>query len=164
VIAYRLGVTGHRHLAGLDAVGAAVDDVLGVVEQAAGDRPCTVVSCLAEGADRLVARRALARPEWSLDVILPLAADDYETDFPATADEFRALLGQASSVLNMPPAPSRVDAYLAAGLRLVSTIDRLVAVWDGEPAEGPGGTAEIVLAARRRALPVDVVPVTRARR
>jgi hypothetical protein len=35
--------------------------------------------------------------------------------------------------------------------------DRLIAVWDGRPARGRGGTAEAVEQARRRAIRVEVM-------
>jgi hypothetical protein len=40
---------------------------------------------------------------------------------------------------------------------MLTIIDRLVAVWDGLPARGVGGTAEVVADARELGLPVEVV-------
>src|SRR5260221_12639223 len=46
------------------------------------------------------------------------------------------------------------DAYLAAGKLIVELCDVLVAVWDGEPAAGKGGTADVVAVALASGRPV----------
>ena len=51
-----------------------------------------------------------------------------------------------------------------ASLDMFNRADRLVAVWDGEPARGYGGTADIVEAARDRELPITVIWPEGARR
>jgi hypothetical protein len=93
----RVGVSGHRALpARRDAeLRAAVDAVLDDV----GD-PGTVVSSVAEGADRLVVWRGLRRPGWDLTVVLPFPPDDYATDFVTaeSQDEFARLLDAASEI------------------------------------------------------------------
>jgi hypothetical protein len=149
----RVGVSGHRLLPDdreAELV-AAVDGILAEL----GD-PGTVVSSIAEGADRLVAWRGLRRPGWELLVVLPMAPDDYAVDF-ATAvsrDEFTRLLDAATEIDQVPAQPDRVTAYLAAGMRVLERSDVLIAVWDGAPARGRGGTAEIVERARAGGRPV----------
>lgn len=155
----RVGVTGHRAFAGTAAVSALVDDTLAGL----GARG-RVVTSLAEGADRLVARRAARLRGWSHEVILPLDPDDYEADFAdeESVAEFRRLLAAAVAVDQVAPAASREDAYLAAGLAVLDRSDALLAIWDGEPSRGRGGTAEIVAEARARALPLTWVRVGRS--
>ena len=62
----RIGVTGHRTLADPDTVGPAVRAAIqGLIERFLGpaaDPALLVISALAEGADRLVAREVLAGP------------------------------------------------------------------------------------------------------
>jgi hypothetical protein len=53
-------------------------------------------------------------------------------------------------------AGERPQAYKAAGLFMLTKIDLLIAIWDGEHAAGIGGTAQIV----ERAL-ADGIPVVR---
>ena len=60
----------------------------------------------------------------------------------------------------MPHAPTREAAYEQAGHWIVENSHALVALWDGEPARGQGGTAEIVAYTVERALPILWVPVT----
>jgi len=40
---------------------------------------------------------------------------------------------------------------------MVDNADRLIAVWDGEPARSYGGTADVVTYAREKGVPVSVV-------
>jgi hypothetical protein len=154
----RVGVTGHRAFPDADRVADAVDRTLDTVE-ARG--PATVVSSLAEGADRLVARCALARPGWTLAVVFPLERSDYLTDFEneASRREFDTLVARAEEVEQVPPAASRTEAYARAGHRVVDRSDALVALWDGQPAAGEGGTAEIVGYARSLGRPLAWVRV-----
>ena len=157
---FRVGVSGHRRLDPDARVVDAVDRALDDVAAAAGGRPVAVVSSLAEGADRLVAERGLAR-RWPLEVVLPLEPGDYERDFAGDGSvaAFRALLAEADAVERVAPQPSRDDAYWAAGLAVLARCDALVAVWDGRPARGRGGTGDVVARARAEGLPLAWVRV-----
>jgi hypothetical protein len=150
-----IGVTGHRFLAETDKIAAGLEGCVSVLESSF---PChwTVASALADGADRLVTARLLAREGTRLVVFLPLALRAYETDFTtATAvAEFRTLLARADEVTELPVQRSRQDAYRAAGEAIVSRADLLIAVWDGQPGHGVGGTGAIVAAARARRIPL----------
>ena len=156
-----IGVTGHRSFDVADT-SQRVDRLL---DRIVAERFPVVVSSLAEGADRLVAERVLARPSAHLAVVLPLETDDYERDFatPASIAEFRSLLARADSVsvVDVPPGAPRETAYERAGHEVVARCDVLIAVWDGSASRGPGGTAEIVEHARRIGRRVELVGVTR---
>ena len=147
----RIAVTGHRDLPGVANLGTAIDQALDLILdqlQPAVRERCRLVavSALADGADRLVAERVLARPGARLEVILPMPKADYVTDFdPAySLAEFEHLLGQASWVATMPSQYTRKDAYAAAGRAVADRADVTIAVWDGRPAAGKGGTGDIV--------------------
>lgn len=118
--------------------------------------PVSVVSALAEGADRLVADIVLDVPGASLIAILPDEPSVYETDFASngSVEQFRAFLQRAEAVSVVPDAGSRHANFEAAGHIMLQRIDVLIALWDGEPARGRGGTAEIVAAARATEMPV----------
>ena len=165
----RLGVTGHRDLdpddpALVDAVRGALDLIRSRCRTGTAVTPVqlTVVSALAEGADRIVAREALGCGT-RLEVVLPLALDEYLTDFESdtSKSEFRALLDQASAVTELADAGPRDQAYEHAGRATVDRSDVLVALWDGQPGRGRGGTADIVAYARREHVPVVQIPVER---
>ncbi len=154
----RVGVTGHRAFADPEVVARRVRDGLRRVLALAGDggdgadARIQVISALAEGADRLVAREALDLPGATLSVVLPFLVDDYAQDFqtPASRREFAGLLGKAEGVEVMPPAATREAGYEAQGRRIAEACDVLVALWDGRESRGQGGTAEIVAYAAAR--------------
>lgn len=165
----RIGVTGHRVLGDAGSVRTAVDLALdrllgGATAAAAAAVTAAVISPLAEGADRLVARAVLARPGGMLDVLLPLPMADYLADFPTSSSrkDFLALIDLARSVAVVPGIEaSREAAYERVGRAVVQRCDVLLALWDGEPSAGRGGTAQIVHYARGRGVPVEVIAVRR---
>jgi hypothetical protein len=151
-----VGVSGHRVLRDIEGVCDLIDAALEVIVTTHGDVTPRIISPLAEGADRLVAVRALDKLNASLVVPLPLPVSEYLRDFdtPESKAVFLRLLERAEEVIELPNAGSREQCYLAAGLYVLNHCDVLIAVWDGEPARGTGGTAEIVHEARRLGLPI----------
>ena len=151
-----IGVTGHRFLAEVDKIAAGVDEALRRIEEAFPGKLLAVISPLAEGADRLVVHRVLARPQARLFVPLPLPKSDYMEDFePAGSREaFLSLFERANEMIRLPPAPTRNQAYEAVGRYVLDHCDVLIAIWDRQEAQGQGGTAAIVAQARQRGLPL----------
>jgi len=153
-----IAVTGHQRLADPSAWGW-VESAINV-ELDKLSSPLTIVSSLAVGADQLVAC-LFKRRGGKIHAVVPFA--DYERRFaPADASAFRRLLAQAVSVEILPPCATDEDAYLAAGRRVVDLAQLLIAVWDGRPAKGKGGTADVVAyAVRQHVAVVHVNPGTR---
>ena len=118
----------------------------------------TLVSALAEGADTMTARAALTEG-YLLDAILPFPCDQYEKDFKgAELPEFRELLSRARSVLElMGTRANEGKSYEAAGIAILDYSDLLIAVWDGGPSTGRGGTLELISEAGRRGLPIILI-------
>lgn len=154
----QLGVTGHRKLNNSDALAPTIDLVLAEARHLAQSRQeeLVLISPMAEGADRMVARAALAAGGIGLRVLLPLPAPEYRRGFgsPASRREFDQLLEQAEVVETMGTPEPGASPYLALGQELVRRCDLLLAVWDGLPAQGRGGTAEVVELARRKGRPL----------
>jgi hypothetical protein len=151
----RIGVTGHRVLAEVPRVLAGVEAALDRIAAAYPGRALVVVSCLAEGADRLVAEAVLRRPGATLVAVLPMPRGELVADF-VTAEsraEFAGLLARAAEVVEMAARATRDEAYAAANERMLDRVDVLLAVWDGAGAQGQGGTAEEVAWARARHTP-----------
>jgi hypothetical protein len=151
-----IGVIGHRILTDLPQVESGVDEAINQIEKVYPHRSLVVVSALAEGADRLVAHRVLQRPGSSLAVPMPMPQADYITDFrtPESRREFLQLLARAKEVVALPLADSREAAYEAAAYYILDHSHVIVAVWDGQQAQGRGGTGAIVAVARQRGLPI----------
>lgn len=180
----RVGVTGHRTLPDAETVRISVlnaiqefapalfpantqlrvKDVL-----AAGHTGLvfSVLSPLAEGTDRVVAQTVLELPESRLEVVLPMPVDEYKKDFASAEScaEFDALLARCPEPMCLSaarvttncgsqPAFDRKVAYEAAGRYVVNHCDILLAIWDGQPARGRGGTAKIVAYAMEQEVPV----------
>ncbi len=134
----------------------AIDAALEGIEARWPGLPLRLISALAEGSDRLVVERALCRPQAQLLVPLPMPAADYALDFrlPDSQTHFTHLLAQAAEVVYFPPAVTRPAAYTAAGRYMLAHCDLLIALWDGQPAHGDGGTGSVVAEARRCGLPL----------
>ncbi|MEU4557153.1 hypothetical protein AB0F72_02105 [Actinoplanes sp. NPDC023936] len=148
----RFGVTGHRALPPVVA-GHAADHWRRVLPAGGGLHG---VSSLADGADQLFAACVLAAGG-TLEAVLPCA--DYACSLPEddSRARFHDLLRASATVVTMPYAEPSEQAFLAAGQALVDRCDHLFAVWDGLPARGLGGTADVVAYARARGRPVTVL-------
>jgi len=174
-----IGVTGHRNLRHEDTVELEkrVSTILQEYRTKYPYTPLVVLSPLADGADRLVARVAL-RLGLSLHVPLPMPRSIYLTDFAdASRQEFEQLEKQAEQVFELPlldgnrdedirqHGAARNKQYDAVGDYIARHCQALIALWDGEPSEKIGGTADIVrwrltelpLAASSRLHPPDPV-------
>jgi hypothetical protein len=153
----RVGITGHQQLDDPEAW----PWVAGVLraELARVAPPLVGVTSLAVGADQLFARLVL-ECDGTIHAVLPFA--DIERSFePEHVPAYRELAKQATvEVLETPGTDE--DAYLAAGQRVVDLSDIVMAVWNGNPAKGKGGTADVVAYAIRRGVPlIHIDPVSR---
>jgi hypothetical protein len=150
----RLAVTGHRGLS--EKTTALVDAALrSEISKHAKTGDLVGLSCLADGADALFAR-AILNHGGALHVIVP--ARKYRDELPeghhATYD---ALMAEAVEVIRLDHVESDSGAHMDASLRMLTETDELLAVWDGQPARGHGGTADVVDAAHSQDIPVTVI-------
>lgn len=140
-----IGVTGHRQIdpAYELQVRSAFVSVLADVQAKYPHCPLVVLTGLAAGADSIAAEEALAR---RLPIVACLAfpPEVYERDFAGEElDRFRRLLASAARV-RVEHRSDRDRSYLAAGSYIAHHSHLLVAMWDGNPGRGVGGTASIV--------------------
>lgn len=146
----KVGVTGHQRLDDSEAwswVKTAIKAELDLIAC-----PILALSSLAIGADQLLACLVLNRGG-ALHAAIPFA--DYERTFAAEdVKKYRRILLKAESVKILDPQNSDEDAYLAAGMQIVDDADVMIAVWNGLPAKGKGGTADIVSYASAKRVPV----------
>lgn len=148
----RFGVTGHRVLPP-GIADRAMDHWRRVLPSGAG---LLGVSSLADGADQLFATHVLAAGG-TLEAILPWADYGDSLTEDGSRARFEDLVRAAATVITMPGAEASDQSFLAAGQALVDRCDHLFAVWDGLPARGLGGTADVVAYARSRGCPVTVI-------
>lgn len=135
----QIGVTGHQEREGLDWhwTRSQIAVVLRDESPVGG-----ALTSLAIGTDQLFAQEALLQ---RIVVTAVIPFEDYERSFKgAGLESYRGLLAQCGHILVLESRDSDEKAFLAAGIRVADGSDLLVAVWDGKPAEGLGGTADIV--------------------
>jgi len=124
----RVGVTGHRLLAETARVSAGLREALARIRSAYGNRPLTLLSMLAEGADRLAVEAALHTPDAEHVAMLPLAPEEYAHDFgpPGSPSRvhFAALLARSTAVLQVGAVDGREAGYARAGQELVNSLRR----------------------------------------
>jgi hypothetical protein len=157
-----VGVTGHRDLRRTDIIRLEelVRGVFVELRQRYPHSPLLMLSPLAEGSDRLVAR--VARKFGAhLFAPLPLPRDLYESDFdrPESRVEFDELMAAAESSFELPlfngnttagistPGGQRNRQYAQLGVFIARHSQVFLALWDGQRDDDGnkvGGTAEVV--------------------
>jgi len=150
---YKVGITGHQMLSQ-----ATKQNVAQAITQLLNDlnKPFVGVTSLAAGSDQIFAISVLASGG-TLEIILP--SDGYEETFEAEEDRanYDRLLSLADTVEQLSYSRPTEEAFLAAGIELARRSDMLIAVWDGQPAAGLGGTADVVSYAQRNGAKIAVV-------
>jgi fatty-acid desaturase len=154
-----IAVTGHRDLVEgeTEEIRKRVRTFLNQVIYRNPYRRVSVMSPLAEGADRLVAEEALAL-EMELIVPLPMPREIYMIDFESedSLHEFDGLCAKATTVIELPIArknthadisehgPQRDLQYAQMGVFLCAHCHILLALWDGKLNGDLGGTGQVV--------------------
>jgi hypothetical protein len=154
----RVGATGHRKLGDDPRVPLLVHAecvrVLELLHDLAEFQDANLIaySLLAIGADSLFAEAAVGLGIPLVGVI-PFA--DYPNDFEGDERrQFDTLLSLCREVHHLPGKHRSDRAYLRGGQWVVDHVDHVVAVWDGLPAKGLGGTADVVAYAHKKKKPV----------
>jgi hypothetical protein len=152
----RFGATGHQELPP-----RAVEWIASEIEtRLLGDSVDSSLigyTSLAAGADQLFAR-TIIKMGGELRVVVP--SSGYEETFvkdKLARDQYRSLLRKAHVVEHLPFEYPGEAAFMAAGQRIVDCSDQLIAIWDGEPARGFGGTADVVSYAKGAGKEVIVI-------
>ncbi|WP_107486551.1 hypothetical protein [Streptomyces sp. MUSC 14] len=149
----RVGITGHRGLS--TEVEERVRTLLDEAVSSFNATELVAVSCIADGPDSWFAEAVLKRGG-RLEVVIPAAK--YRESLPdwhhPTYDK---LLSHASDIHETGMTESTSEAHQAGSEILVGLAEELLAVWDGKPAWGYGGTADVVAYAERTGIPVRVL-------
>lgn len=155
----KAGITGHQNL-GSDET---IKWLYSVLEIAISQYKIDLgITSLALGADQLYAT-VLLKKHVPYTAIIP--SSRYEITFtkPTDLEKYQYLLRKASSKLVMPFTEPSEIAFYEAGKKIVSNSEMLIAIWDGQPAKGLGGTGDIVkyaLAIKRNILHVNPLLMT----
>lgn len=149
----RVGITGHRGLG--KEVEQRVQALLADQITTYDIGELVALSCIADGPDAWFAEAVLSAGG-RLEVIVPAA--EYRAGLPdwhhTTYDE---LMSRAADVHETGMTASDSEAHMTGSEILIGLADELIAVWDGKPAWGHGGTADVVAYAEQTGVPVRVV-------
>lgn len=154
-----VAVTGHRDLVEdeVPEIRRRVRELLTFLGETYPERRLTLMSALAEGADRLAAEEALAM---GLDLVapLPMSRASYMQDFTTaeSRQQFDALCAEAKDIFELPlvrglsaddiaePGENRSKQYAQLGVFLCAHCHILLALWDGKKDGDLGGTGQVV--------------------
>ncbi len=156
-----IGVSGHRDLHSdcIDRVRAEVTSFVDRLAALLPNSQIRVMVGMAEGADLLVAQAALDR-HLPVDAVLPMPLEEYADDFGAESLALLRELLKHPDVRCIQLERATEAAGLEAGLTaqqqrdllyvnltdsLIRKSNLLIALWDGENSQLPGGTADTVL-------------------
>jgi hypothetical protein len=151
-----VGFSGHRQLKNADAISRAVKDALEMLRKESNGE-LVALSSVATGGDQLfVAQATELGMSWY--AILPMPRTEFSSDFTETEwREVERTLERAEHVRVITENGSRDDAYLDCGIETVNGSDVLIAVWDGDPVRGKGGTADVVAYSKSIGKPVLII-------
>jgi hypothetical protein len=152
----KIGITGHQRRSGIDWawVRDRIDSELQTISA-----PIEGLSSLAEGADQVFAEVILDRGG-KLRAVIP--TPDYERYFSENGIKGYNRLKLFAKAETLTPEADHERSFYKAGRYIADHVDLLFAVWDGEPAKGLGGTADIVSYATLRGKPViHINPIDR---
>lgn len=148
----RIAITGHREL---DR--ATTRLVHQDIRRALAGEPGPIVglSCLADGSDQVFAQLVV---ESGGTIEAFIAAERFPDSLAHEGKARYQRLRDVSRIVHtLPFAEPCPESYMQASCLMVDNADALWAVWDGAPARGYGGTADVVAYARRRGVPVKVI-------
>lgn len=135
----KVGITGHQNLD--DKVKAWVSHEF--LELVRNGRITYGLTSLAKGADQLFAQQ-LHEHEIPYTAVIPCSnyLETFKT--PLEKDNYNNLLAVSNAQEVLAYAEPTKEAFFAAGKRVVILSELIVAVWNGLPAKGLGGTADVV--------------------
>ncbi|MCX6951911.1 MAG: hypothetical protein NTV51_07070 [Verrucomicrobia bacterium] len=138
-----VGFSGHRSVENPAGVARAITGALESLRREAPGE-WLALSSVADGSDQMFVAQARALG-LSWHAILPLPKAEFSKDFSAADwNAVETMLTHAEHVRVITENGTREDAYLDCGMETVNGADVLLAVWDGQPARGKGGTADVV--------------------
>jgi len=138
-----IGFTGHRALGDEARCRKAIIDFL-EQRRTSGAGFVYGISSVAAGGDLLFAESCvqLALP---LCVLLPLPVEEFRKDFDEISwSRAEQVLRKAASVEVTGGNQSRDECYYECGIETVQQSRLLLALWDGGPSQGLGGTEDVV--------------------
>jgi hypothetical protein len=143
---YKIYVSGHRFFENSKNIRSKISLSLDFFKSKFNQIEC--YSNLACGADTIFVEEALSKGI-PVKIILPFELEEFEKDFAnKDLEKFKALISKLPfeiyQKLEDTKQETKNEAYLQAGKSSIENCDALLAVWDGKPAAGVGGTKDHV--------------------
>jgi len=152
----RVGITGHQRLhepTKWDEVRYEIDEILARFKGS-----LVGITCLAIGADQVFADAVLARGG-VIEAVIPFEGYEQKFEDGSPREAYRRLLSRAVLVEVLSGQGSAEESYLEAGKRVVDRSEVMLVVWDGQPAAGVGGTADVVQYSKNTSKPTIIISV-----
>jgi len=142
-----IGVTGHRDVVVTEGLKQSIREYIEKLILKNSQKEITLLSPLADGADRLVADSFLELQSTynNLKFIVPMPFDKerYMEDFDEKSKrDFFNYLQRADNFFEVEDTQN--DGYRSVGVFVANRADVLLALWDGTDNHKAGGTADIV--------------------
>ena len=139
----KIGITGHQYLHNKPILKKAITESIIRIKQQYAGRKCELYSALAAGADTLAAESALENAI-PLNVIFSFDQKGYLSSMSSEQQGIvKELVHKANCQINLPQTIGQ-NSFEEIASFLVTQMDCLIAVWNGQEARGPGGTGEVV--------------------
>lgn len=147
-----IGFTGHQRILHPDRWSWVKEKFTQILRKVAhpGDR---VISSLASGGDQVFSQVALSEG-LQIEVVIPCFGYEAAFQTPDDLRQYEVLLARAARLTRLDFSGPSEEAFLEAGIQVINQSGLVVALWNGKPAAGKGGTAEIVNYARKQGIPV----------
>lgn len=154
----KAGITGHQHLVSPETVhwvAAMLENAIDKYHVQQG------FTSLAIGADQIFAEILMGK---NIPYVAIIPSQGYETTFQKSEHllNYRRLLKSAAKIVTLNFEKPEERAFYEAGRQVVDYSDIILALWDGQPAKGLGGTGDVVEYARsKKKRIVHVNPITK---
>lgn len=152
-----VGFSGHRKVAEPEEVKAVIRQELDSLA-ASLNGELIGLSSAASGAD-LLFLEACAEAGYRTIVLLPFERERFAEDFPDNAEWQRATAAMDAALWweTTPGNEKAPAAYHVVNREMLDLADRMIFLWDGQPARGLGGTGEVVIEAGERNIPSRII-------
>ncbi|TRX54953.1 hypothetical protein [Thalassomonas sp. M1454] len=156
---FYIGVTGHRDLNDKtsEQLTKKINSFITDINSQLVNTPVSIITGMADGADRILAKVALAN-NLPVQIVLPMPEEMYKADFSEESWAEYQLIKSNHLVTCLTVNTENIDLeaaqeqgdernklYHALGKYLVEQSNMMVAVWDGENTGFKGGTCDVVL-------------------
>lgn len=149
---FRVGFSGHQQLgdeATIAFVSESIHKLLAEYLEQAHQRKqkMLVYSALAQGADQVFVKAAL-KLSIPVEAIIPCTRYEEIFSTEVSLHEYHYLRTSCRKIHQLPAQMCSDEAYLEAGQWIVNHCNLLLVAWNGYPAGGRGGTADVASYAR----------------